>query len=100
MVLSLLRLEFCSFPQHSDSLWGPPNVLCYEYCFTFLLEPSRWSVKLTTHFHIVMRLEYMELYCHLYTRLHDIVLNQTVVNFKFYVTTDSETRYLSYLPMF
>jgi hypothetical protein len=58
------------------------------------------SVKLITHFHLVLRLEYMELYHNLYTHLHDILLTQAGVSFMFYVTTDTETRYFGYLPMF
>jgi len=83
MVLSLVRLEFFSFPQHSDRLWGPSNLLYDEYCYAFLLGPSRESVMLTTHFRLVLRLEYMQLYHHLYTHLHDIVLNQAGVNLSF-----------------
>jgi hypothetical protein len=46
--------EFFSSPC-TDRIWGPPSLISNGYQELFQWEQSDWSVKLTTHVHLVLR---------------------------------------------
>jgi hypothetical protein len=66
--------RYFSSPQCPDWVWDPLSLLSSGYHGHFLLEWSGRGVKLTTQFHIILRLRMVELYLHSAICLHGVVL--------------------------
>jgi hypothetical protein len=52
--------RYFSSPQCPDQLWGPPTLLSNGYWGLFF----GWSMRLTTHLNLLLRLRMVELYLH------------------------------------
>jgi hypothetical protein len=67
----LKRAKISSYPCHSDRLWGSPPLLRND-CRHLLWDKTAGSVKLTTHFYLIQRLNMRGTVPPIATRLHGV----------------------------